>query len=131
MSTAYTLDATTVRRPVRRSSLFLQPSSAEASPRYIKTFATIYLISAAAVIAVSALLAIDFENPSVKDRGCIITANPHHSLVRSDFSPSPIDGVPHAHGLPILSWPIDTDWMTTSYCDQRLNGRSVVSQVQH
>jgi hypothetical protein len=118
MSTAYTLDVTTVRAPVRRSSSFLELSTSETSPRYIKTFAKIFLISAAALIAVSALLAIHIENPSLKDRGCIISANPHHSLVRSDFSPSSIDRVPHAHGLPILSGPIDTDWIATSYCDQ-------------
>jgi hypothetical protein len=125
MSTAYTLDATAAMPRVRRASSSFEARTAESSQRYMRAFAKIVLISAAVVIAVSALLAIHIENPSLKDRGCIISANPHHSLVRPDFSPSPIDRVPHAHGLPILRGPIGTDWIAASYCNQSLEAEAV------
>lgn len=130
MSTSYTLDATTAMPRVRRASSSLEPRTAESSQRYMRPFAKIVLISAASVIAVSALLAIHVENPGRKDRGCIISANPHHSLAHPDFSSSSIDRVTHAHDLPILRWPIDTDWIPTNYCDQSLEGRSSASQIQ-
>jgi hypothetical protein len=127
MSTAYTLDATTVRPPVRRSSSFLEPRTAETSLRYIKTFAQIFLVSATALIAVVAVISIPIDNPSLKDRGCTFSANPHNSHHRPGVPPSATERDWHTHGLPIHRWPIDTDRIAASYCDQSLNGRSIVS----
>jgi hypothetical protein len=131
MSTIYILDATAVRPPVRPSSSSVEPSTAETSQRDIKTFAKFFLISVAAVIAVVAAISIRIDNPSTNDRGCTFSANPHNSHLRQGVPPLAIERDWHTDGPPILRWPIDTDWIATSYCDQRLSGRSVVRQIQH
>jgi hypothetical protein len=118
MSTAYTLDTTSAMPRVRRASSSFEPRTVESSQRYMRTFAKIVLISAAAVIAVLAVISISIDNPSLKDRGCIISASLHNSHLRPGIPPLAIERDWHTDGLPILSGPIDTDWITTSYCDQ-------------
>lgn len=122
MSTTYIPDATRAVAPVRRASSPLEPRTAESSQRITRTFAKIFLISAAAVIVVSVLLAIRMENPSPKDRGCIFSANPHHSLVHPYVSPLSLSSLSserarHIDDLPLLREPTGTDWIATSNCD--------------
>jgi hypothetical protein len=88
----------------------------------MRAIAKIGLISAAAVIVVSALLLIHVENPSTKDRGCNFFANPHNSLVHPHISPISLSALSdgrarYSHGLPLLREPTGTDWIATGNCD--------------
>jgi hypothetical protein len=50
-------------------------------------------------MVLSAVLFIHIDNPSTKDRGCIFSGYPHHSLVRSYVSPLSIERDWHTDGL--------------------------------
>ena len=121
MSTTYTLDATIAMAPVRRPSSSLGPRTAESSHHNMRTFAKIFLISVAAVILVSALLANHIVNPSRKDPGCIFSAYPHHSLVHPYVSHLSIERDWHTDSPPILTEPTGTDSIATSNCEHGLN----------
>jgi hypothetical protein len=107
MTTAYPLDATTALPRVRRPSTSFEPRIAESS-QSIKTRAKIFVLSTSAVVLVAALLMIQIDNPPTNERGCILSANLHNSLVRPGGPPLAVERDWHNHGLSILREPADT-----------------------
>ena len=106
MTTAYPLDATTALPRVRRPSTSFE-RIAESS-QSIKTLAKIFVLSTSAVVLVAALLMIQIDNPPTNERGCILSANLHNSLVRPGGPPLAVERDWHNHGLSILREPADT-----------------------
>ena len=104
MSTAYTFDATIVGTPFRQLSS-VKPGTAEDWQRYIRAFARIFVMCAAAVTVVAALHLIHVDNPTMNDGRCTLSANLHNSLVRPGVPPLAVARDWHAHGLPVLSEP--------------------------
>ena len=117
MSTAYTLDTSIARAPLRRVSASLGPTAAEGSRSYLKAIARIVVISTAAVTLVAALHQIHIDNPPTTDRRCTLSANSHNSLVRVGVPPLAVARDWHIDGLPVLREPTGTDGTTGSGCD--------------
>src|SRR4029077_15218865 len=107
MSTAYPSNAHILWAQFRRVSSF-KPRSAEGSQRYAKAFARIFVICAAAVTVVAALLVIDIDNPTTNDRRCTLSASLHSALVRPVVSPLADERHWLTHGMPVLGEPTST-----------------------
>ena len=115
MSTAYPSHANIPWAQFRRASSF-KPRSAEGSQRYAKAFARIFVICAAAVTVVAALLVIDIDNPTTNDRRCTLSASLHSALVRPVVSPLADERDWLTHGLPALGAPAVAAGIETSSC---------------
>src|ERR1700754_44904 len=108
MSTAYTFHPTIAGARARRVSSF-KPKFADASRHYAKALATIFVICAAAVTVVTALLLIRIDNPLATDRRCALSANSHNSLLRPGLHPLAVARDWHTDGLPVLRAPTSAD----------------------
>ena len=108
MSTAYTVDTSIARAPLRRVSASLEPTAAAGSRSYLKAIARIVVISTAAVTVVAALHQIHIDNPPTTDRRCTLSANLHNSLVRLGVPPLAVERDWHYDRPPILREPAGT-----------------------